>query len=254
MLVAVVGVLLASVVLVVLVRRRWPPLDVLHTHAFRVSPWILRALRCRSYAQHGQDLAVLGMLGNGPGYFVELGASNGVTSSNTLLLEARHGWRGVCIEADPWFFGQLRRHRRCRCVQACIDGIEQDIVFTPAGATGGIVDSNTDNGTPKARAGAITMRTRRLAEVLEEAGAPPVIDYLSLDVEGAESRILGSFPFERWRFRILMIERVRPPLHAQLEAKGYRRLGRLGQDDVYAHEDEPFADAWRAFEASPHGA
>jgi hypothetical protein len=35
------------------------------------------------------------------GFFVECGALDGETRSNTLTLERRHGWRGVLIEADP---------------------------------------------------------------------------------------------------------------------------------------------------------
>lgn len=235
------ALLVGLVALVALIRHRWPPLDALHTHGNRWSPWLMRRLRCRSYAQNGQDLAALRWLGPAPGWFVELGASNGVTSSNTLLLESRHGWQGLCIEADPWFFDQLRRHRRCRCVQACVDADEREVRFTPAGATGGIVDADTDNARPQAHAGQITMRTRRLGDLLAQVQAPAVIDLLCLDVEGAESRILMGFPFDRWRFRLMMIERASPALHAHLFAQGYRWLARLGQDEVYAHRDEAFA-------------
>jgi hypothetical protein len=35
------------------------------------------------------------------GVFVELGAYDGITSSNTLVLEKCHGWRGVLIEGNP---------------------------------------------------------------------------------------------------------------------------------------------------------
>ncbi len=35
------------------------------------------------------------------GFFIEVGALDGETRSNTLILERKFGWNGVLIEADP---------------------------------------------------------------------------------------------------------------------------------------------------------
>ncbi len=222
-----------------LVRKRWAPLDVLHTHGLAWPARLLRHMGCISYAQDGQDLAVLRILGeNRPGFFVEAGASNGVISSNTCLLESRHGWTGICVEADPWFFEQLRRNRSCICVPACLDGENARIAFTPAGATGGIVAGDTDNHVPQDDR-MLTLETRRLQDVLDAHRAPSVIDFLSLDVEGAEWRILRHFPFDRYSFRLMMIERPSALLHAHLLSCGYRHVGEAGGDEIYCHGGEP---------------
>src|SRR5689334_17383054 len=53
-------------------------------------------------SQHGEDLLVAAHFGEKRGgYFVEVGALDGVTFSNTYLLEIDYGWTGVLIEADP---------------------------------------------------------------------------------------------------------------------------------------------------------
>ena len=49
-------------------------------------------------SQAGQDAWVLNLIGGRPGYFVEAGAHDGVTHSNTAALERDHGWRGLCVE------------------------------------------------------------------------------------------------------------------------------------------------------------
>ena len=41
----------------------------------------------------------------------------------------------------------------------------------------------------------------------EKANAPKVIDYLSLDVEGAELEVLKNFPFKKYKFLSMKIER-----------------------------------------------
>jgi hypothetical protein len=62
---------------------------------------------------------------------------------------------------------------------------------------------------------------RPLHDILRMSGAPFEIDYLSVDVEGAELRILSEFPFDRYRFQSLTIERPTKAIHAILTRAGY---------------------------------
>jgi hypothetical protein len=56
----------------------------------------------QSYSQIGQDLEVLRKYKNKyNGYFVDIGASDGIIYSNTYLLEKRYGWKGICVEPLP---------------------------------------------------------------------------------------------------------------------------------------------------------
>src|SRR5215472_7304519 len=77
-------------------------------------------------SQVGQDLWVFGEVFNEQrnGFFLDIGAGDGVDLSNTYILENRYGWRGICIEANPDAFEVLRKNRCCQCVNACVDQAE----------------------------------------------------------------------------------------------------------------------------------
>ena len=54
------------------------------------------------------------------GIFVEIGAYDGITYSNTYFFEKNYGWKGVCIEPINERFAQLINNRSCHCVHGCI--------------------------------------------------------------------------------------------------------------------------------------
>lgn len=53
------------------------------------------------------------------GYFVEVGAYDGIQTSNTYFLEKELAWTGVCIEADTTIFQELSKHRKSKKYQSC---------------------------------------------------------------------------------------------------------------------------------------
>jgi hypothetical protein len=56
----------------------------------------------RKFSTAGQDEAVHRLLHEKHGgFFVDIGAGDGMTGSNTLWLERQHGWTGLLVEADP---------------------------------------------------------------------------------------------------------------------------------------------------------
>lgn len=179
------------------------------------------------------------------GYFLDLAASDGVSMNNTLLLEREFGWTGVAIEADPTPFDHLRASRNCVCVQACVDELPRMVEYLPTGNLGGIIAEDTDNS-PAVRADLIEqwrsegkvmeMQSSSLEWILDRAGAPPVIDYFSFDVEGAETRIMRRFPFHRYRFDAITVERPTPELNELLFAHGYLFVRNAQFDTFYVHE------------------
>lgn len=53
-----------------------------------------------SKSQEGQDINVLKFYKNKQnGFFVEIGALDGIEFSNTFLLEADYGWKGICVDS-----------------------------------------------------------------------------------------------------------------------------------------------------------
>jgi FkbM family methyltransferase len=208
-------------------------------------PWRIRqrvraALEPRSWSlsQAGQDAWVFGEVFNEMqgGYFLDIGAHDGVSISNTYLLERRYRWSGLCIEANPVTFAQLKRNRGCQCLNVCLDRQRGAVEFAVRDVLGGIVDQNLDNSAPADGSQIIRMNTVPLVEVLQECRAPSVIDYLSIDVEGAEERVLDTFDFDRYRFNCITIERPSEKLRSLFHATGYVLIREIpGLDCFYVH-------------------
>lgn len=171
-----------------------------------------------------QDKWVQSVLGGKcDGYFVEVGASTGVGSSNCCMFERSLGWKGICVEPNPDFFRELISNRKAICVNSPIAPEEREVQFRTAGYYGGIQDNLTHwHKKEWENAPLITMKTRRLEDILDEHGAPPVIDYLSLDIEGGEAGIIESFPFDRYRVLTMTVEQSERRVVKAIENAGFK--------------------------------
>lgn len=189
--------------------------------------------KSRSFSQLGQDLWALQntdyLTG---GYFVEVGAANGVELSNTCLLEADFGWEGIYVEPNPEFLKQLSVNRSCIISADCVgENTGDEVEFIFADVLGGISKyANDDFHKDKRREyyenGLIgRFTTITLADLLRKYEAPKYIDYLSLDIEGSEYDILSVFPFQEFHIRLITVEHNyttrRKKIRELLENVGY---------------------------------
>ena len=194
----------------------------------------------QSYSQLAQDLHVLRHYRNKThGYFVEVGASDGIALSNTYLLERNYSWTGLCVEPLPKQFAALKQNRPgSRCQNVALSGTTGQMTFTIAdddmtsGLTQFLRSTVTDTTT-------VQVQTQTLLDLLVEQNAPKHIDYLSLDTEGSEYDILKTFDFSRYTFGLIdvehnYIEPRRQEIRRLLLANGYRYLGENKWDDMYA--------------------
>jgi FkbM family methyltransferase len=201
--------------------------------------------------QKGQDEWVIHTIFNykKKGFFVDLAATDGININNTLLLERELNWDGICIEPNPHFYAKLKNNRNCNMSDIVVDkknDIEIDFRIDN-GELGGIVDKDTDNnkiyrGKELERATILKLKTKTLEHVLDLFNAPKIIDYLSLDVEGAEERILSEFPFDKYIFLAMTIERPTPELEAVLFNNNYvfvMKSKKLPFDSFYVHKTIP---------------
>ena len=111
---------------------------------------------------------------------------------------------------------------------------------------GGIISEETDNnerlrGDELKKAEVIEINSTTLLDELDKINAPKLIDFLSLDIEGAEWIALRSFSFDRYKFRCMAIERPNEKLDLMLEKNNYRQIAHLMYDVIYVHKD--FLDA-----------
>ena len=189
-----------------------------------------------SYAsQNGQDMYVYSRhfarrpkrLG---GVFVEFGASDGVSNSNTYFFETKLGWKGICVEAVKRDYESMRRVRPgCEAVHgAVLSHCEKEtatIVQTPFQGTAGVRGHELDGGHVRASdMGAVWRGKVREYEVpcftlevlLRRAGYKHV-DYLSIDTEGGELELVEAFPWSEFRIDVVQIEAVSRTLKNKLD-------------------------------------
>jgi FkbM family methyltransferase len=148
------------------------------------------------YSQANQDQTVYDLFPKKNGYFIEMGAFNGMTFSNTLWLERHHHWTGLLIEANPDLCNAIdKRKRRVWRLCACIS-TESSTTFIKGGALGSAIDIvDKDHLKQLNPALKVTVPCFKLDTVLDKIQQTH-IDYFSLDVEGAELFILNSMKNE----------------------------------------------------------
>jgi len=200
------------------------------------------------YSQIGQDKWVHSIIGNKQdGYFIELGACDGVYLSNTLFFERELGWNGICIEPNDAYFGTLKNNRKCNLSSELVSSESYRVVdFSICEAASGIADENIGPFTSKTNT--VKKVTKTLADILDSVNAPTIIDYLSLDVEGHEYSILSTFPFDKYKFRCMTVEHNEPHqgpkqqmlIREILEKNGYTYV--KGNDDVHNWGHGPIDD------------
>lgn len=148
------------------------------------------------YSQAGQDEWVVKFFnGKKKGFFLDIGAHNGIDINNTYYLEKNLDWTGICIEADPNIFNILEKNRKSPCVNCAVSDSIGHIKFRQDGFSGR-VDLN----------GTISVESNTIGNILRDNNSPKIIDYISLDVEGYESKVLSKFPFDEYEFIIMTVE------------------------------------------------
>lgn len=143
-----------------------------------------------SKSQLNQDVFALLVNRFRPGFFIEIGANDGHTLSNTYYLEKHFDWKGILIEPNPKYWTSLsaRKAQVCRKAVASEAGREE---FHDAGLYGGISATISDAHSDIVKsAGIIEVETDTLPNILKELGAPKRIDFVSIDVEGGEVAIV----------------------------------------------------------------
>ena len=173
-------------------------------------------------SQAGQDIWVFGEVFNEMrnGYFIDLGAHDGIYLSNTYILECKYDWRGICVEANPASFTLLKKNRQAVCINACLDGKEGFVDFAKRGLMGGIIAPDKFNKDGES-CEVFRVKTKTLNNLLKEIDTPHEVDYLSIDIEGAEESVLKDFNFKDYRFKCITIERPTDTLKKIFVENGY---------------------------------
>lgn len=154
---------------------------------------------CHSQPETAQDEWVIRKLcGKERGFFIEIGAYDGVYHSNTLTLERQLEWTGILIEADQFAVTKALKVRWARVLNYIVAPDCGSRYMRPDLRAGHIIYNN-----PIIRQATVSLQAALAAEYI-----PSVVDYLSIDVEGDEYQILESYfksPYAR-KFRCMTVE------------------------------------------------
>ena len=213
-----------------------------------------------SHSQLAQDLFAIcnSAEQNSSGFFVEFGATDGISMSNTFLLEKMLGWRGILAEPARVWHQDLHRNRSSIIDTRCVfpesgSKIPFLEVFqgdgTAASPELSSIKSFAENRDWASRARKnnsieYLVETISLNDLLDHHDAPKVIDYMSIDTEGSEYEILKHFDFGARKILFLTVEHNyrkvnRELIRGLLEQNGYTRvLVEISQfDDWYVYSN-----------------
>ena len=197
------------------------------------------------------DFVVSFFNGKRNGFFIDIGAFDGVTWSNSLSLEKYLDWEGFGVEPSSTAADTWEKHRTSRVFRNCAwnenGHVEFQLVTGYAEMLSGVTSANGFNDTHKQRildeikkhggtSELIRMPSRTVSSMLEEIGTSEV-DYMSIDAEGAELEILRGFDFEKNSCRLISIEQNGyddGSAANYLGSLGYRNLGRICNDIFFA--------------------
>lgn len=202
------------------------------------------------FSQKGQDKFLNEELlkGKRKGFFVEIGAHDGISFSNTYFFEKYLEWKGICIEPNPDIFKQLISYRHCHCEQVCITDVTGQMPYLKcAGYMLEMYSGLLDNYDPRhleridremalygGSKETILVNCITLNDLCQKYNAS-CIDLLSIDVEGAEEAIIKAIDFDKITIEIITIENNfnEDKIKDFLLSKGYCYVARIGKDDIY---------------------
>lgn len=207
------------------------------------------------FSQKGQDKFLNEQIFRGKknGFFVEVGAHDGRSFSNSFFFERNLGWSGICIEPNPAIFEQLVKNRHCICERVCISDQMGTMPFVKC--SGYILEMYSGllkNCDPRhleridkeialygGKKEIISVDCTSFKELFRRHKVSQV-DFLSIDIEGGEEAALRSIDFDEVKIDVILVENNfnEDKIKNYLLSRGYRYINRVGKDDIYRLEKE----------------
>jgi FkbM family methyltransferase len=200
------------------------------------------------------------------GIFVDIGAHDGVTLSNSYFFETVRGWRGLAVEPNPNAFAQASANRRCTVLNCCVADRPGKAQFLKISGHSEMLSGmighydpdhlkriETEARTYGGTAETISVETRTLNDIAAEAEFTE-IHYLSVDTEGSELSILSGCDFGRLLVHALTVEcnfeHAKARMVALLAGHGFAHIHTLGHDLVFLNRKSPYFAAFNRLRTS----
>lgn len=173
------------------------------------------------YSQYKQDNYIYTnfFLNKKNGFFLEIGADDGIRFSNCKFFEDTLNWSGIAIEARKNAYCNLIKNRKCICENVVLSDIEETTDFLDINGYGlglsGLVNkydkrhieriNNEIKNKNNKGSEIIKVNTVKLSSILDKYNITN-IDFLSIDTEGSELAILSTIDFNKYNIDVITIE------------------------------------------------
>ena len=200
------------------------------------------------FSEAGQDMFIKESFfrNKKKGFFVEIGAYDGVQGSNCYYFEKHMDWQGIAIEASPLQFEKLKKNRNCKLINAALGSDNKKVEFyeVTEGFTqmSGINNLNFKNSFERIKKNSNSKINKiniecKTFEKLIPSGQ--IIDLISIDIEGNEFDVLKSIDFKKYEIKVIVLENNIPNQLSYLKfflEKNFSYFDRIGMDEIYYNQ------------------
>ncbi len=182
------------------------------------------------------------------GYFVDIGAYDGVMGSNSLHFERFLKWDGLAIEPSIIQFEKLKKNRNCKIINKAISSTSKEVEFLEvvegltqmSGIKNDIYQKYNSKIISKDHASetkTVKIFTTNFSEIVPQ---DVEIDYLSIDIEGSEFELLKSIDFDKYKIKVISVENNLPDdqdFQVFFNKKHFKYFDRVGQDEIFYNKN-----------------
>ena len=201
------------------------------------------------HAANSIDKKMLKYLDYNNGFYIEIGANDGVLQSNTLYYEKNKRWSGILVEPIKEKFKNLKKNRSSENFffnkalvsfeyqRKTIPMIYSDLMTTTKEVKNLDLKKQLLEGDKHLniyeKKNEFIAETSTLNEIIILSTAPKMIDFFSLDTEGYEEEILNGVNFNEFNFKFLLVECINnfEKINLFLSKKNYRFLEKISHID-----------------------
>ncbi len=203
------------------------------------------------FSQYNQDkfLNEVVFFNKKEGFFIDIGAHDGISFSNSLFFERYNGWSGICVEPNPSVFNKLVSNRKSINLNVCIGSENKKVKFTQiegySEMLSGITEKYDDRHLERINNYILTKGgTKKEIEVemiplndIDELKNKK-IDFISIDTEGNEFDIVNSIRFDLLNVKSLVIENnyKDSSIKEYLSSQGFEYIYKLDCDEVFVNK------------------
>ncbi len=184
------------------------------------------------------------------GFYIDIGAHDGVSFSNSLFFEKYNNWDGICVEPNPVVFSKLISHRNSTNMNVCIGNENKTVKFTQiegySEMLSGITERYDDRHIQRINNAILKNGGKRNEIEVQMITLDSIdglkdrkIDFISIDTEGNEYDIIKAIDFDLLDIKSLVIENnyKNNQIKDYLSLFGFELIYKLDCDEVFLNKE-----------------